>query len=351
MTGSTYSISFLADGLANKGHNVYMGGHDDSLLFSILKNTKVNLVPMRFKSKTDLETMKCIRDVVNEKNIQIINAQSGKDRYLTIFAKWLFNLNVKIVHTRRQRPLSSGGWLQKMFYVQTTEKIIVVSDELKNIFIRKGYPPDHLKVIYNGTPSSQYQNINQKRIDELRKLFDINENNLVIGCVARMKEQHQLVKALKYLDKDIKVVFAGIPVGSLDDVVQQTNVENRIVYAGNLSHDDVFHLYKIMTVHVLPSTMEGFSLTLLEAMALGTPVVGTRSSGIVNAIEDGYNGLLYENENVSELADKIKAVLYNKDLRQKLIENGKVTALEKFSVQKTVENYEKFFLSLLDNQV
>ncbi|MBD0332298.1 MAG: glycosyltransferase family 4 protein, partial [Chitinophagaceae bacterium] len=238
LTGSTYSIAFLAEGLAKKGHKVFLAGRVNSLLFSILKNSSVKLVPMRFKSKTDLQTIKKIRDVVNAENIHIINAQSTKDRYLTIFAKWLYNLPVKIVHTRRQKPESIGGWLQRWFYIKGTDKIIVVSDELKKMFIQKGFSPAHLQVIYNGTPASQYQNIKNERIEELKSQFAIQAGDVVIGCVARMKQQGQLIKALPLLNENIKVLFVGIPVGSLDDVIQRHQVKNKIIYAGHVSHND-----------------------------------------------------------------------------------------------------------------
>lgn len=349
LAGATYSIAFLTEGLAKRGHNVFLAGKKNSLLFALLKKSPVHLIPMRYKSKIDLQTIQHIRDIVQTEKIDIINAQSSKDRYLTIFAKWLYKLNVRIVHTRRQKPESIGGWIQNSFYIKGTNKIVVISDELKRMFVQRGFSPGHLQVIYNGTPSAQYDEVKGEKVEQLRKKFDIQPNDVVIGCVARMKKQEQLIRALPLLDKKIKVLFAGIPPGSLDHVVQQFNVKNEIIYAGDLAHHDVLHLYKLMDVNVLPSTMDGFGLVLVEAMALETPVVATRAGGIVDVVEDGVNGLLYENENIEDLAHKIKLVLYDQELRGKLIAKGKITALEKFSLEKTILNYEQFFYGLLKN--
>ncbi len=347
LAGSTYSIAFLTEGLARKGHSVFLAGKESSLLFELLKDTPVQLIPMRFKSKADLQTIRHIRDVVQTEKIDLINAQSSIDRYLTVFAKWLYQLDVKIVHTRRQRPESIGGWIQNNFYIKGTDKIVVISHELKNIFVQKGFPAGHLQVIYNGTPSAQYEGVKEDKVTKLREKYGIHPEDTVIGCIARMKKQEQLIKALPLLDERIKVIFAGIPPGSLDHVVQQCAVKNTIIYAGDVDHHEALHLYKLIDVNVLPSTMDGFGLVLVEAMAMGTPVVATRSGGIINVVEDGVNGLLYENENIQDLAHKIQLILYDQTLRQQLITNGKRTALEKFSLEKTVLNYEQFFYDLL----
>lgn len=347
LAGSTYSIAFLTEGLARKGHQVYLAGKEDSLLFDLLKDSPVHLIPMQFKSKVDMKTIRHMRDVVRTKNIDIINAQSSKDRYLTVFAKWLYDLDVKIIHTRRQKPESIGGWLQNTFYVKGTDKIVVISDELKRMFIKRGFPAGHLHVIYNGTPKSQYYEIKEEKVEQLRNTFGIQADDVVVGCVARMKKQEQLIRALPLLDEKVKVLFAGIDPGSLDEVIQRHHVKNEIIYAGHLPHADTLHLYKLMDVNVLPSTMDGFGLVLVEAMALGTPVVATRAGGIMDVVDDGVNGLLYEHEDIEGLADKIKAILYDAELRSKFIANGKKTALENFSIERTVNNYEEFFQSLL----
>ncbi|MFP4091472.1 MAG: glycosyltransferase family 4 protein [Cyclobacteriaceae bacterium] len=347
IAGSTHSIAFLTKGLAAKGHEVYLAGVKDTILHQLVKDSQVHFVPMPFKSKVDRATIRMIGELVREKQIEIINAQNSKDRYLTIFAKWFYNLPVKLIHTRRQRPESIGGWIQNTFYVKNTDKIVVISDELKNIFISKGIPAAHLHVIYNGTPLDQYAEVKQERVAQLREKYGIEPGDMVIGCVARMKRQEELIKALAHIDDKIKVIFAGIAPGSLDAYIRQYEVKNPVIYAGMVSHLDALHLYKLMDVNVLPSTMDGFGLVLVEAMALGTPVVATRAGGIIDVVEDGVSGLLYESENPNDLAAKINAVLYQEELREKLIQNGKNTALQKFSIEKTIDQYEAFFLHLL----
>lgn len=204
----------------------------------------------------------------------------------------------------------------------------------------------HLHVIYNGTPVDQYH-IDDSVVQKLRSQLSIGPNDTVVGCVARMKRQDQLIAALPYLDPTTKVLFVGIEPGSLDNWVKKYQVKNPIIYAGILDRTETLASYRLMTVNVLPSDMDGFGLVLVEAMAMGTPVIGTNFGGIKDVILNEVNGLLYENENSRQLAKLLNRLLKDLNLRNQLIANGKRRALEDFTIGKTVDNYEMLFENLI----
>ena len=347
-SGATNSITYLSEGLANKGHNVYVGCRVESLLYKNLENSRAKLIPMTFTGKLDRVNMRQIRDAVKTYNIELINAQSSQDRYTSILAKWIYKLNVKIVHTRRQTPLSIGGWFQNQFYVKGTNKIVTVSNELKKTFVKKGIPENHISVIFNGTPAEKFKHVKEEDIQILRKKFNISENEVVIGCVSRMKKQDQLIRAMAYLDPSYTVMFVGVEPGSLDALARELNIKNRILYAGIVDSKSVISYYPLFKVDILPSTSDGFGLVLVEAMAMGTPVIGTRYEGIIDVIEDGESGFLFEDGNSKDLAEKIERVLTDQALREKFIANGKIAALQKFSMERTIGEYEKLFAELID---
>ncbi|MGB3851201.1 MAG: glycosyltransferase family 4 protein [Tunicatimonas sp.] len=347
LAGSTYSISYLAKGLAAKGHKVVVAGKAGSLLFKLLEDTPVECIDLPFRSKVDWTTVRALRQIIVAHKIYLVNAQSSVDRYLTIFARWFYRLDTKLVHTRRQRSLSIGGWLQNNFYVKGTDKIVVISDALKEQFIQRGYPAKHLHVIYNGTPPEQYE-VDGSVTEKLRVRLGILPTDQVVGCVARMKRQDQLVAALPHVDPTVKVLFIGIEPGSLNHLVERYDVKNQIIYAGDLSRTETLASYRLMDVNVLPSDMDGFGLVLVEAMAMGTPVIGTNFGGIKDVIEDGVSGLLYENGDSLQLAEAVTRVLQDAQLRDRLITNGQRRALEDFAIQKTIDNYEAFFQKLIN---
>lgn len=349
MAGSTSSISYLSKGLSQRGHRVYVGGRKGSLLFHMLQNTGVNLIPMTFNGRLDIANIRQIRNVVKRYFIDLINAQSSYDRYSSIFSKWIYKLNVKVVHTRRQIPRSIGGWLQNTFYLKGTDKIVAVSSEVKNALIKIGLPSDHITVIHNGIPQEKYERVfDEKFIEKMKRNYGILPGDVVIGCVSRKKNQEQLLKALKFINIKTKVLFVGIEEHEVDQrlLFQVKNTHN-IIFCGRVNHESVLDYYKLFTLHVLPSTTEGLSQTLLEAMAFGIPVIATQAAGNIDLIEEGYNGYLFKDNNIQELAAKITKVIERRESLDLLIANAKKTAIEKYSITNTIDNYERFFKQLI----
>ena len=347
LAGSTYSISFLAKELAHRGHTVVVGCRVTSLLYQLLDDTPVIRYPMTFKSKVDRKNIRQIRDAVKQYNIQIINAQSSKDRYTSILANWWYRLKVKVIHTRRQTPKSVGGWLQNTFYVKGTDKIIVISDQLKQTFIRQGIPASHLEVIYNGIPIDFFDGIQDTKVQALKQHYGLQPSDKVIGCIARLKKQDQLVRALQWLKEDIKLMLIGVEEGTFDELAKQLNLKHTILYAGKVRREEIANYYALFDVFVLPSVTDGFGLVLVEAMGLGVPVVGTRFEGIIDVLENGKNGLLFDDGDHKGLADCIHTMLYDFQARKTFIELGKQAVRQTFTLEKTIDSYEQFFEKLL----
>jgi glycosyltransferase involved in cell wall biosynthesis len=355
VAGSTYSISYLAKGLAERNHNVFLGLIKDTFLDSLMEGSKVKKVYMPFNGKFDSTTRLIIKRLVEKENIQIINAQSSKDRYVGPLMNLLHRKKVKIIQTRRQNPkkmLGLNKFFQNIFNNHFSDKVVVVSEALRNIFIERGIHEEKLKVIHNGTPTDQYKPDYALR-KKLLKELGYSDQDIVIGCVARYKNQPQLVKTLQYLPKEWKVLYVGLDEESyrnrfpdepdIHDVPQEVNCTGVV-------HDKatIIQYYTLMTINVLPSTMDGFGLTLVESMAMGTPVVATDFAGIPDVVQHEENGLLYENENYEDFAMQIKRAVEDQELRVKIIANGKKTALETFSIENTILKYEVFFKEVLN---
>jgi L-malate glycosyltransferase len=348
MAGSTFSIFYLAHGLAQRGHRVAIGCPENVLLAELLKNIDVIHIPMIFAGKFDRRNMRQIREAVHKYDIQLINAQSGLDRYTSIFAKTFSRLNVAVVHTRRQKPMSMGFFVQTWLYHHGTDKIIAVSRGVKEGLIHLGIPAQHILVIPNGTPREKYEHIDHRLVDDLRKKYALQPGERVIGCVSRLKQQEQLLEALTFIHRKLVVIFIGI-----DDIPNANLAESsdhRIIFAGDLPQEQVLAHYPLFDIKVLASNMEGLSQALLEAMALGVPVIATNASGNPDLIRDSENGLLFEEHNSRQLAEKIEMLLDNQALRQKLAENGRRTALEEFSIEKTIQRHEQAYLEIMESR-
>jgi len=348
VAGSTNSIAYLAKGLADRGHNIHIGIRKESLLWQLLEGSKVNRIPMTFKGKFDFQNWKQIRDAVKTNHIQLINAQSSHDRYTSIFANWRYNLGVEIVHTRRQMPLSMGGALQRYLYNKKTAGVVAVSQQVKEGLVKLGFEAEHIKVIHNGTPTAKYDHIDPGKVDSLARKFDIKLDDFVLGCVSRMKNQVQIFQALAKIEEPIKAVFCGIEATEeIKALIETFPVPHQIFFEGQVGAKDILNYYKLFDANILASTMEGLSQSLLEAMALERPVIATAYAGNLDLINDGENGLLFEDKDIDKIAESIMKVKHDGALRNKLIKNGKQTALETFNIENTITNYEQYFSGLI----
>ncbi|MBD3391198.1 MAG: glycosyltransferase [Chitinivibrionales bacterium] len=349
--GSTLSIAYLCKGLAKHGHAVCLGLPPGSLLWKELEESAVERVPMRFRGKFDSAAMRAIRDVVRTRNIDIINAQSSLDRYNAIFARWRYRLAARLVHTRRQMPRIDVPLLQAPLYYLGADRIVAVSSAVKRALVRRGIPHKHITVIHNGTPPEKYDGLDPAEADRLRARYGITPGDRVIGCVSRRKRQEQILQALRMLDPDIKVMFVGMSQTEKDRrIVRDLGIANGIHYVDTISPAQVLYFYGLFSVMVLPSITEGLSQALLEAMSLRVPVVAIAAGGNTDLIEHGVNGMLFENDDIRGLADCVRKALDSGPHVRAMVDRAARDVRERFSMQRTVREYETFFGGLLDTR-
>lgn len=344
VAGSTYSVLYLAKGLAEKGHEVHLAcerGTELARMVSSEANLHYHEIP--FKGYLDLKSIRSLVKVVKTKHIQVLNAQLGHDRTIAIWAKWFYRLSVKIIFTRRQRPRDEP-WLKRWLHLATAEKIVLVSEGLREMFLQKGYPEQRLEVINNGIPEDFTAMVDEAKVDNARK--ELKLTGQVVGCVSRLKKQEQLIAALRHLPGDITVLFLGIDQDQVQPALDKYQPPQRIICLGTLSRGEAINYFKLMHINVLPSVMDGFGLVLVEAMQLGIPVVGTNRGGIKSVIEHEKSGLLFEDGDIAGLAACISRLLQDRPLRDRLIKNGHERA-QYFSLAKTIDRYETLYQSVL----
>jgi glycosyltransferase involved in cell wall biosynthesis len=136
---------------------------------------------------------------------------------------------------------------------------------------------------------------------------------LVVGALQERKRPELALLALRAVDSELRLVFAGPDRGledALRDDARLLGLVDRVEFAGHVARDDLAALYRGAACLVFPSRYEGFGLPVLEAMASGTPVVATRSSSIPEVAGDA--AILVDGEAV-ELASGIARALSERD--------------------------------------
>lgn len=161
----------------------------------------------------------------------------------------------------------------------------------------------------------------------------------VVPLIEDKKVKFLISTSLKVPDTSFK--------DKVEDTIQSLKISNRVrLLYDSVSHDQMPSIYSASNLIVLPSRVEGLGLILPEAMACGKPVIGARTSGILEIIEHGENGLLVKPKDPQGLAEAIQEIRNSDSLRRKFVEQGFITVKQKFNAQKQVERLEKIYRTL-----
>ncbi len=201
--------------------------------------------------------------------------------------------------------------------------------------------------IYNAVDTVKIaQIVAQANSEGLRGLLDIKGKSVVgiVGRLARQKGHAILLDALPEVIKGFpNVALLVIGIGPEEKVLRQQaqalGLEDHIIWLGEKRQEEVFQLYGIMDILVMPSLYEGFGLTATEAMAAGLPVVGTSVDGLCEIIKDNVTGYVVPAGNASELARAILKLLGDDDLSRRMGVAGRQRVAELFSCKKFGESW------------
>jgi glycosyltransferase involved in cell wall biosynthesis len=161
-----------------------------------------------------------------------------------------------------------------------------------------------------------------------------------IGRLDPVKRVEDLVEAMTMLDRgtSLHIFGDGEDRGRIEWAVRRLNLQQRVILHGAVPA--VATALATLDVLVLPSEAEGFGLVLIEAMAAGVPVVATDVPGIRDVVADGVNGLLVPPNIVPALADAIRQVLSDEELRTRLVRGGLEAVDQRFNWDKVFEQYK-----------
>jgi glycosyltransferase involved in cell wall biosynthesis len=253
------------------------------------------------------------------------------------------------VHTT-YHDFNKRNILIERFLSLFTEKIICISEAVKKFVVEiEGINEEKTCLIYNGIDPPQISSL-ESGIS--RRSFGFSNSDFVIITVASLtphKGHQVLIDAIKivsskYDNLRLLIVGEGILRHSLEAYAKRLQIFSNVVFTGQ--RKEVAPLLKIANLFILPSTeREGLGIALIEAMAAGLPVIGTRLGGIPEVIEDQINGFLVTPANSEELASFIERLITDLPTRDKMGEMGRKIYTEKFTSARMINDIE----SLYDN--
>ncbi len=229
--------------------------------------------------------------------------------------------------------------------IRNAKSIITISKSSKNDIIKEyQIPEEKIIVVYPGIKPTVYPQPQSFTMDTLQSKYKISKNFILfVGTLQPRKNISRLIEAFaktltqKEIPPDLQLIIVGKKGWLYEDIIKkpkELEVEEKVKFLDFITDDELTVLYKNAICYVLPSLYEGFGLPVLEAMQHNCPVI---TSNVSSLPEAGGDAALYVNpEDISDIAEKIKTLIINKQLRQELIQKGK-KQITKFSWEKTAK--------------
>jgi len=232
------------------------------------------------------------------------------------------------------------------------DRIVCVSDAVKRVVMeREGIEEERITVIRNGVGTLPNAG---GEAPEIRKELGIGDDHLVVGMVANFNRS---VKGASLLLDAVPEVVRSVPAArflligkgkeekALRDKALSMGIGPYVFFAGY--RQDIHRCYAIMDVSVLTSFSEGLSITLLESMECGIPVVVTRVGGNPEVVSDGSTGYLVPPGDVPAFAERTIRLLRDRELRKRMGEAARRRVERQFRIQDVASRYMETYDGLL----
>ncbi|GAB3510632.1 glycosyltransferase family protein [Emticicia fontis] len=292
-----------------------------------------------------------VKDILEEEKIEIVHAHGTRANSNTFSAAkklgipLLYTVHGWSFHNDQNFLVKSVRTFGEKFLVKNATKTICVSNSNYEDGAKR-FNMKNATVITNGINLDKF-NLTQS-FKDIRKEFDIKEDEVLVGFIARMtsqKDPFTLLKAIAKIPADSKLKFLIIGDGDSKEAVlkmaDELGINSRVIF--EKFRQDIPDVLHGIDIFCLPSLWEGLPIALLEAMAMAKAVVATAIDGTKEVIVHQKNGLLVPVMNPDELANALIRLAHDKALRDKLSKEARLTVEKDYNILRMTREVEKIY--------
>jgi glycosyltransferase involved in cell wall biosynthesis len=338
--GGQNQVLVTAMGLRALGHRTMIAAHSEGVLKERAAEG-LDVLELAPRSEMDLGAAWRLSRLLKQLKPDIVHAHDPHAVAMSALALSMSTQPAKppLVASRRVDFHIRGNTLSRWKYRQV-DCFICASDAIRKMLVGDGIPPERTVTVHEGIDVERVQAAPAARLHE--ELWLPHEAPIVgnVAALVPHKGQRYLLEAAPLVLRrvpDARFVIAGdgelrLP---LERQIKEHRLEKHVFLLG--FRPDVLSLHKAFDLFVMSSTTEGLGTSLLDAMACGKPIVGTRAGGIPEVVEHGVTGLLVAPRDPGGLADAIVEVL--KDAAKRAAFGGAALARvkERFSAERMVQ--------------
>lgn len=305
--------------------------------------------------KNNLYVYKELKNIIDNNEYEIIHCHTPMGGALGRLAACnARKKGTKVIYTAHGFHFFKGAplinWLAfypvERWLARYTDVLITINKE--DYEIAKKFKVNRIEYVPGvGIDTDKFKNIEVNRTEK-RESLGVNEDDFMIISVGELNKNknHQvIIRAISRLkNQEIKYVLCGQgPLeNELRELAKELDVENQVKFLG--FRRDVAELMNIADLFAFPSYREGLSLSLMEAMASGLPVLCSNIRGNTDLIEDGKGGFLVESTDIESIAKYISEMISDSGLRN---ECGRfnVNRIKNYSINNVLSKMKEIYLN------
>jgi glycosyltransferase involved in cell wall biosynthesis len=348
----------ISRALRDRGHTVWLAALPGSRLASEAQQLHITTLVLPVRGYVHPGAAWRLAKIIRTQNIHIIHCQHSRDIATLVPATQLSGRPIPIVLSKRMGSYISKKDIFHRYTYRHVHRVLAISNVIhRNVLATTPIAPDRVVTFYDAVDLRKFQTSPGQR-QSIRKMFGVPDQTVVIGFVGRMspgKGHEELLHSaglLRDRGRDVRFLVVGDAshgeeeyARSIRTLAQTLDLEDRVTFAGYRT--DIPALMASFDVLAFPSHAESFGVVLIEAMAMGLPVVSTNNDGVVDIVVDGQSGIMVPRQDARALADGLERLIVDPDLRVRMGGMGRIRVEELFDQEKQITHLERIYRGLL----
>ena len=370
--GADENTLFTINGLNKERYQVdLMTGEEseEEILERIKLDEEINLYQIEglVRDISPLDEIKALRSmyrIIRDNNYDIVHTHVAKAGVLGRIAAKMAGVPA-IVHGIHgiTFPAAINPLLQNLYKNierlcgSFTDKFITVGDDMQQKYIKAGVGrAEEYQTIRSGMELDNFlqaANNSRAKIKELRAELGIRADEIVIGKVSKLERRKgyrfYLAVAQEIVSKYPQVKFLIVGNGSLrsrlEGQVREMGLEENVIFTGY--RQDIADVFSIFDIKVLTSLWEGLPRVLVQAAAVGKPLVSFDVDGAWEIIDEGENGYLVPMQDTETMVEKLSLLIEDKELRERMGRSAQEKVDKAWSIESMVQQTEQVYQDLI----
>lgn len=348
--GGEAQLLHLSKGLSKRGHRQWVVGQPGSPLLERAGTEGLETVALPMQSEFSLPAIWRLARLFRELQVQVVHMHTSHACTIGGMAAKIAAVPVKIISRRVDFSIRSNPF-RKLKYGWGADRIIAISEGVRDVLIRDGINPEQIVVIRSGIDLSGFDPTIPPEL--FRKEIGVDSATPIIGNIAHFADH----KGHRYLIEAAGRVVAQIPdarfvlVGdgelrkTVEEQVARLGLSKTVIFTG--FRTDIPKILAAIDLFVLSSHLEGLCSSIMDAMAMGIAVVATRTGGVPEVVEEGVTGLLVPPRDPVALSGAILRLMGDPKRRRQMGQAGRRRVTARFSAEVMVEATEKLYRLIL----